>query len=504
MHVGEMDSRPSPSVIRDVGQLVFPCFQFGRDDPKRALAWTELGVGGFCLYHGSPREVADLAARLQARARAPLLFCGDYEDGVASHCPGATSLPSNMGLGAAGRDDLARLKAEVTAAEARAMGVRWVLAPVVDLAVEPSNPIVNVRSFGSDPALVTRLARAYLSGLRRGGVLGCLKHFPGHGRTRKDSHLELPLLEASRKILEREDLVPYRRLAQAADSVMLGHLAVPSLGGGREPFTLAPAARRLLRGRLGFKGLVSTDALDMRAISRHYDETDAAMRALRAGADVLLVPRDPARLIAGLRDVLACDPRARALAAESLRRLRRAKKQAGLWRGDPGPDRRRLAAVGGRSHQAVAQRLFEACLAWSSAPALLRGRRLCYGEPGVGNRQWRGRAFVAELRRLGARVRPADGHCRAGEFLVLGSFMRPRAYSGRIGLDPATLAEARRLLSGAPEQVVAAFGSPFVVSDLRPVRGLCAFSASDGAQRAAARALWGAIPVTGRMPVRVA
>ncbi|MDD5629561.1 MAG: glycoside hydrolase family 3 N-terminal domain-containing protein, partial [Elusimicrobia bacterium] len=183
-------------------QLVFPGFQFGRDDPRRAVSLVKAGVGGFCLYKGKARQVAAFTARLQALARAPLLFCADYEDGAASHCAGTTALPTNMGIAASGRAELARLKAELTADEALALGVRWVLAPVVDLAVEPDNPIVNVRAFGADPALVTRLARAYLAGLRSRRVLGCLKHFPGHGRTVRDSHLELPLVAAPRGLLE--------------------------------------------------------------------------------------------------------------------------------------------------------------------------------------------------------------------------------------------------------------------------------------------------------------
>ena len=116
-------------------QLVFPSFQFGQDDPKRAVALVKAGVGGFCLYKGESRQIAAFTARLQALAEVPLLFCADYEDGAASHCQDATALPTNMGIAASGRPELARLKAEITAEEALALGVRWVLAPVVDLAV---------------------------------------------------------------------------------------------------------------------------------------------------------------------------------------------------------------------------------------------------------------------------------------------------------------------------------------------------------------------------------
>jgi beta-glucosidase-like glycosyl hydrolase len=479
-------------------QLVFPSFRFGQDDPKKAAALVRKGVGGFCLYKGEARQIAEFTARLQALAQVPLLFCADYEDGAASHCAGTTALPTNMGIAASGRAELARLKAEVTAKEALALGVRWVLAPVVDLAVEPDNPIVNVRSFGADPALVTRMARAYLAGLQAHRVLGCLKHFPGHGRTRRDSHLELPVVRTDRWTLENSDLAPFRSLARAADSVMLGHLAVPALGSGREPFSLSRAAARLLRGELGFQGLVATDALDMHAVSKRWDEAEAALRALRAGADVLLVPEDPERLLARLPEALAGRGVA-ALVAQALNRLRRAKLRAGLF-ADPMPARRRLPAVGGARHAALAQRMADSCLAWRDAPASLKGRRIVYAEPGSTPKDWRGREFLSELRRLGATVRPASGALRPGEALALGIFLRPRAYSGRIKLEPAEISAALRLARRADETVVVSFGSPFVLADFCGQPGLCAFSHIAVSQRAAAQALLGRIPVTGRMP----
>jgi beta-glucosidase-like glycosyl hydrolase len=472
-------------------QLVFPSFQFGQDDPERAEALVRAGIGGFCLYKGTPGLISGFVSRLQKLAEAPLLFCADYEDGAASHCEGATALPSNMGIGASGRPELARLKAEITAREALALGVRWVLAPVVDLAVEAANPIVNVRSFGADPALVARMARAYLAGLRSRGVLGCLKHFPGHGRAVRDSHLELPLIRAGKAALRR-DLSPFRKLARDADSVMLGHLAAPALGSGRQPFSLSPAAARRLRGELGFTGLVSTDALDMRAVSRNYDETDAARRALRAGADVLLAPKDPERLLARLPS----GP----LVAAAVSRILAAKAKAGLFR-DAMPRRDLLPEVGGARHAALARKLADSCLAWRGRPVSLRGRRLAYAEAGAG--KLRGREFMAELRRLGASLRPASGAPRPGEVLVLGLFLRPRAYSGRIQLEPSELSAARALTRRFRETVLVSFGSPFALSGFPGRPGLCAFSDIPAVQGAAARALLGRIRAAGRMPAAV-
>lgn len=479
-----------------VSRLVSPGFKLGIDDVAEADALVDLGVGGFCLYGGSAAEISDLTKRLQARARRPLLFNADYEDGVHSHCPDGTALPSNMGLGASGREDLARLKGRLTAVESAALGVRWVLGPVVDLAVEPDNPIVNVRAYGADPKEAARLARAYLAGLREGGALGCVKHFPGHGRTRVDSHLALPAIEASRQTLE-SDLAPYRDLAGEADAVMIGHLSVPALQADPKlPFSIAPEVGPLLRGEMGFKGLILTDAFSMHAISTNFDEREAAVMALKGGNDIVLVPSEPKKIVYHLMERVDKDPELARVVEASLSRFEAAvERVAGL----PVPD---FSVVGGAEHRRLAQEAAQGCLAWAGSPAA-PPKAVRYAEPGSTPDEWLATAFVEELRAGGCRVEPADGAPGPGESLVLGCVLTPRAYSGRIRFDPELeLAPAQRLLDAAKGGVAVAFGSPFVLESLKGwAAGLCAFAADEFAQRAAARALLGRAPAAGRLPV---
>lgn len=464
-----------------------PGFKLGLDDPREAEALVDLGVGGFCLYGGTTVEVAELTERLQKRAKEPLLFNADYEDGTGTQCPDGVHLPSNMGIGAAGEEALARQKGLLTAAQSAAIGVRWVLTPVVDLAVEPDNPIVNIRSFGSDPAHVTRMARAYLRGLREGGAIGCVKHFPGHGRARCDSHLEMPSIEAPRAELDL-DLQPYLQLGADADSLMTGHLSVPALEADKTiPFSLSAAVRRVVREELHFEGLVSTDALTMHAVSKAFDENKAAELALLNGSDVLLVPTDPKKMIYHLLERVDKDP---ALAACALAGLKRFDAAVAKVSGK--------AAAFNRSGQLEdAQRMAEKCLAWASepGPTLTKVR---YAEPGCsGPEEWTATAFVDELKKLGVELSDEGT-------LVLGCMLTPRAYTGRIKLDPeGELAPAQALLDKAGG-ILVSFGSPFVLESLKGwTAGLCAFAADEGAQRAAARALTGRVPVTGRMPVRL-
>ena len=468
----------------DPARLVFPGFTVGKQDPKEAEALARLGVGGFCLYRGTPKTVAALTARLRKAARYPLLICADYEEGAWVHVPGSTALPTSLGVGMSASESVAREKGRITGREARAMGVDWVLAPVLDLLSEPNNPIVNLRAFSADPAESARLAKAYLAGLRDAGALGCLKHFPGHGATTEDSHLDLPTVRAPRSVLSRRELAPFRSLARGAEAVMLGHLVVPALDRSKLPFTLSAAGPRLLRS-WGFRGLIATDALDMGAVAKHWGEREAALLAVRGGADVLLVPKDARTLADELRVEAGRDSAFSRRCAEAERKIDAALRRV------RGP-RPAFSVVGGREHARRAEVLFPPCAAWTRAPKSgAEPRKIAYFEPQLAARaSLAGAAFVSALRRR-VPVRVArDGRVRSGETLVAGLFVGPRAYSGRIRLDDASRRRAAAALGRASGAAAVSFGSPFVLAGL-PGAGLCVYSRADAAQRAAAAQILG-------------
>lgn len=479
-------------------RLVFPGFTVGVDDPRLAERLVDLGVGGFCLYGGEYREIAALTAELQSRAAAPLLFCADYEDGLATHCAGGTALSANMGLGAAGSQALAFEKGAITGCESRAIGVRWVFAPVCDLAASPANPIVNVRAFSNEPAEVVRLARAFLRGLKSEGVLGCVKHFPGHGRTVKDSHLDLPVVKTARAELERTDLVPFRELLDESGSTMTAHLLVPAMEKDKKiPYSLSADVRTTLRGTLKFDGLITTDALNMKAIADRFPELEAAKRALLGGSDLVLVPGAPEKLVLDLCEAVESDAELARAAAEGNRRLEAALAALGPAK-EAGLD-----VVGCAAHKQAAAKMAEACLAWAGAPAPKLSGKVVYWEPETDAPDERlGAAFVDELGKNGLEVVAGDGTSVPKDAaLVVGCFLSPRAYTGRITWDAATVGRTRRLLAAsAGKSLIVSFGSPFVFEDYS-VPGLCAFARSEETQRAAAKVLAGRLRVSGRMPV---
>ena len=260
----------------------------------------ELGVGGVILLGGSAGEIGLRSQQLQSWAKTPLLLAADIEEGVGQRFSGATWFPPPMALGAIAlaNPSLSLAYAEemgaITAQEAQAIGLNWVLAPVVDVNNNPANPVINIRAFGDTPAGVGQLAAAFIRGAQRHAVLTTAKHFPGHGDTAVDSHLTLPTLSHRLERLAQIEFPPFQQaIATGVDAVMSAHLQVPALD-SQHPATLSkPTLTGILRQRLGFQGLIVTDALVMGAITQQYGPYEAAVLAIEAGADILLMPPDP-------------------------------------------------------------------------------------------------------------------------------------------------------------------------------------------------------------------
>ena len=288
-------------VVRASGHLadhqrLYPRWEHDNASLRRLL---HQGVGGVILLGGSAAELRLRTRQLRAWSGSPLLLCADVEEGVGQRFDGASWLAPPLAVGRvhrrdpAGAVELAERYGRCCGREARQLGLNWVLAPVCDVNNNPANPVINVRAWGEDPPTVASLATAFLRGAQEEGVLCCAKHFPGHGDTDTDSHLELPRLNHGPARLEAVELPPFRAAIEAGvASVMTAHLALPAFDAER-PATLSGAVLTgLLRQSLGFEGLIVTDALVMEAIAGRWGPGEAAVMALEAGADLVLMPGD--------------------------------------------------------------------------------------------------------------------------------------------------------------------------------------------------------------------
>ncbi|MEN8650315.1 glycoside hydrolase family 3 N-terminal domain-containing protein [Streptomyces sp. 21So2-11] len=329
-------------------------------------------VGGIIYFvwaHNtrSPHQIADLSNGIQQAGLAqptplPLLISTDQEHGIVARVgKPATLMPGAMALGAGGSRSDARKAAQIAGAELAAMGIVQNYAPVADVNVNPANPVIGVRSFGSDPQAVAELVAAQVKGYQGAGVAATSKHFPGHGDTKTDSHYGLPSIDHTAEQWEQLDAPPFRAaIAAGIDSIMTAHILVPALDPAEDPATLShPILTGVLREQLGYDGVVVTDALDMAGVRKKYGDDRVPVLALLAGCDQLLNPPNlPVAWNAVLKAVRDGEV-SMARVDESLLRILRLKEKLGLLR-DPYVSHRGVdRTVGTRSHLATADRIAE-------------------------------------------------------------------------------------------------------------------------------------------------
>ena len=468
-----------------LARLVFPALRWrgGSFDHERAKidAAIAAGVGGFIIFGGTPASVGALTRDLRQGAGRPLLIGADLERGVAQQVPGMTELPPAAALGLLDDLEATRTAGIITASEARALGINWAFGPVCDLDLEPKNPIIQTRSFGTEPLRVGEHAAAWVEGLQQHGVLGCAKHYPGHGRTLRDSHETLPRVTTPRAELLAVDGTPFEcALRAGVGSVMSAFVAYPDWDPSGRAASFSPVILGHLRGALGFEGFVVTDALIMAGATAREAEPSATVSAVAAGCDALLYPEDFRAVAEALdRAVGTAIPQARADEA-----LAHGEQAAVQWAGGADQGEPDLAA-----HGAFADGLADrALLVHRADPPLLRGPLGVHvvdddvgGPYTVGPRD----IFHQTVREAGVAVGTGKRETGKGTGVVL-VYAEPRSWKGRADLGARSLSALRRLVPGAA--LVVLFAHPRLVSQI-PGEGpvLCAWHGQPLMQRAAAR-----------------
>jgi beta-N-acetylhexosaminidase len=529
------------SVEEKVGQVLFATYHgsfTSTDSPTYAQmlhSINDLHVGGFItITHGSPLGIvksqayptAVLTNQLQSKSKLPLLFGADFERGAAMRLDEGTSFPTAMALAAAGNPKDAYTMGKITALEARAAGIQWIYAPVADVNNNPANPIINTRSFGENPASVSEYVAEFVRGVQENGGLATAKHFPGHGDTAADSHIDLPIIKASRDRLEHLELVPFRAaIAAGVGSIMTGHLNVPAF----EPDPNTPATLSsniltdLLRKQLGFEGLVVTDAMDMGGITVRYAPGDAAVRAFLAGADALLMAPVPDAAYDALLAAAKSGQIPQERLDASVRRILRAKARLGL-------NETRLVDVNALNEkfgsvvwQAESQEISDRgiTLLRDTAHRLpLDGTKPArallvslYADP----EPYPGEDLERELKScfdslttLRADTKfvkanmlnlpPADSY----DVAILALFVRVSDRKGDVDVPADQLPLIDQLYKSGKPVITVSLGSPYLIERFPQAETwLSAFGISDVAQISIARALFGEIPISGHLPVTI-
>lgn len=513
---------------------------------------TDNHVGGIILFRGPVYESVVLVNRMQALAKYPLLISADLEAGAGMRFDDTVNFPWAMAIAATGNPEYARRAGEVTAREARAMGVQHIYAPVADVNNNAANPVINVRSYGEDPAAVGRFVAAFIEGAQNAGVIATAKHFPGHGDTAIDSHRGLPEIDVTRERLNSVELVPFRAAVNAGvGSVMNGHIALPRIDAtvitplprdrklrpidtdedgeivvekGTMPTTLSPPINAILRNDLQFDGLIVTDAMSMSGLTLYFTQEEASVRALEAGADQLLKPAD---VDAAFRGVVAAVKSGRLTEQrieQSARKILAAKYDLGLvkQRITPIDDIDRIVA--GKQAGDLAQEISRHAVTLVRNDAGVLPLKLTPNAKVFNlaitngdDRLWIAQPFVGTMSRGGVRMetlvldersseaevtKALDAAARA-DIVIVSMYGRVRSGQARsVALPEAGATALNALLDQQKPLVGISFGNPYLLMSFPKLPTyLVAYGDMPSLQRAVAEALLNKNDITGRLPI---
>lgn len=532
----------SMTIREKAAQIVWPSV-FGDYVSGDSPRWRRLvqyvqqeKVGGFTISVGSPIKVAAKLNALQSMSAVPLLFGADLEAGAgfrarggyfipnAIDLGGAIVFPPEMAVGATRDTTFAYEQGRLTALEGRALGIHIAYAPVLDVNNNPDNPVINTRSFGEDPDLAARMGVAFIHGLQDHGMIATGKHFPGHGDTGTNSHLALPIVTVSRMRLDTLELVPFRAAVNAGvGAIMSFHGAMPALDSSNVPGTLSSKVLTgLLRGEMGFRGMIISDAMDMRGVLDLFGSDEAVKRAIAGGIDVLIQPLDVTQtinaVVAGVREGRYTEARL----DSSVRRVLETKRKLGLATNKLVDLNALRFAVGDSSNLQIARQVAEKSItlvkdSLHQVPVTRAAKVLSItlarrADLSAGN------AFNAELRTVLPNLRsefvatedaPLNfprllAAADSADVTVVSSYVSQNWDAVTASAPQAFANFLQTLVQRDRRPIVVAFGNPYLLQQIPWVPTyLVAWGGFPVSQQAAARALIGSIPVTGRLPITI-
>jgi beta-N-acetylhexosaminidase len=525
-----------PMSLRDrVAQLVIvvadgDVYSTKSPDYEKYRHWiADLRVGGIIINNASqyglvrnaePHALAVFLNQMQKLARTPLLVSSDFERAASMRVTGGTRFPHSMAFGAAGDFAATKYEGLIAAREARALGIHWIFAPDADVNNNPLNPIINLRSYGEDPDQVSRHVAAFIEGAHSdpaSRVLVTAKHFPGHGDTDVDSHLGLPRLDVPRERLDAMELKPFEAaIARGVDSIMTAHISVPAIEPSGLPATVSPKVlTALLRDELKFKGLIVTDSMAMQGLTMLFDSGEGSVRSVLAGADVLLMPPDPAKAIRAVTAAVEDGRISRQRLDQSVARVLAAKVSLGLT------SKKKLVNLDAISDVLDSPEAAEKAQAVADhAVTLIRNERAVLP---LGNRACLIVITERRISQFGQRtIHEFQRRAPNGRIVSLDTSVPLTALEATVGdtgacsaIVAASFASVSadlkdvkpflaKLSQGPAPLVLLPFENPYLLTSLPNAAAfLTTFSSSLPSEIAAVKALFGEIPITGHTPVSI-
>jgi beta-N-acetylhexosaminidase len=509
---------------------------------------TDLKIGGIIFFGAPLYETTILANRMQENAKIPMLMSLDAETGIGMRFEDAVNFPWAMAVAATGEPDLAYRVGVVTGREARAIGIRHVYAPVLDVNNNADNPVINVRSFGEDPETVAKFGTAFIQGIQSQQVIATAKHFPGHGDTNVDSHRGLPIIEHSRERLEKTELVPFRAAVKAGvSSIMIAHIALPQIdneeikplrtyrGGDAEPgaelvnakatipATLSEKVQtEMLRKDLGFNGLIVTDAMSMSGLTIYFDQAEAGVRAVLAGADILEKPTEAAPMINGIVAAAKSGRISQARLDDSVRKVLAWKYELGLFKNKLTSVEQIDRIVSGKESEDLTNEIAAKSITLVRNDAGLlpldRSKRIAVlGISNGADGPLTMASLVNTLRAEGVRitsaylqenstaeqVTAARKAVADADTVVVGLYGRVRSGAkNSVGIPENGAAILRDLIAKNRSIIGISFGNPYILMNFTQMKTyLVAYGDMASLQRASAKGILGLQDITGKLPI---
>ena len=523
----------SMTLNEKIGQLFIVPIQAdylneNNDEYEQAInAIKKYNVGGFILFAGSVYSVAIQVNDLQKLSKYPLFIASDYERGITQQLPNGIAFPPNMAMAATYNAEYSYWQGKITAQEARAIGVNFVFAPVLDINNNAKNPIINFRSYGDNPQLVAKFGTAMLKGLEENGVLATAKHFPGHGDTSSDSHNGLPILDFSLNRLDSLEFFPFRAAVNAGISaIMIAHIALPQLNGDERPACMSPfLLDTILRQKWGYKGLIITDAFNMKGISPNGLNSNTVVKAIKAGVDIILMPLNISFAVQSVLDAIKNKELTIKDIDTHLERILSAKKKLGLFKTRLTDITKIKSVVENNLNKIKAETIAKQSITWLQRNSLVlpleQGKKITVisttSEAALENP---GKLFfnrlksfyssaervIIDLRFDSVTIPAVKRRIDESDLVIIALFSRTRGGKETVGIDAREQRYIREILKyNKKEVLVISFGSPYMNEDF-PEFGnhLTAFSYSEMMQDACARAIGGAYKVRGVLPIKLA
>ena len=522
------------SLQEKVGQLFFVATtaQHYANDDRELLrieaAVRDWGVGGLHIWGGTPAEQIQLYNRMQSIAKTPLLFSADFENGMGPRFRGGTYFPPAMAIAATGDSSFAYELGRLTAQEGRALGIHLSYSPVVDINSNPMNPIINTRSFGETAEQVALYADAFIRGAHDGGLLTAAKHFPGHGDTEQDTHLTLPVVTADADRLNSLELIPFKSAIDAGvDAIMSAHIRLPNRSAyPYKPASLAPdILTNLLRDEMQFDGLVITDALEMQAIQKNFTNGFAAVSAVQAGVDILLVSPQPKVAMDAIVNAVQQGRVPESRIDASVRRILAAKAKAGLHQAHTLSGDTLAANFGLASSSALARKCARQTITLLKnnsdvLPLSPSDREKNIAVIAVQDDpvRYRTRAFAERLQRAlpnatSGAIKPgmcADSlaaiHARAeaADIIILHLYATLTSGNSSVQLPENVIAEVQKIIALGKPMIAVSLGNPYLIQQMPDVDTyICAYDDDPLMQHVSADALLGRQAITGKIPITV-